>query len=1173
MSATDDALAKVITSNRFASARDVDDARVWGQKHHPDKELGDVLLLKGVVDKTKLGLARRMAKLSSGSTRRPADAELTGDLTRSEQAVLDEVDAGAAPTGTVEAPTRADETAELKIPTDDEAQVPGPTVKWRGVVPVPPDAGETSELPPVKAPDTTPDPARDPAPDPAPDPAIGIETPAAPIPAASGPQTPLAPTPAAPVAAAKAPAAPPKGAPRPPSTPTTEASGARKRGSREGKVPAPPASAQAKVETRPAPRPDAAKNEVRITTRPYEPTHVGRYTILERIAKGGMGIVYKARHPDLDRFFAVKLLTAKVAQSEEAMARFQREAKIAARLDHPNIVRVHDAGTEEGGAPYLVMDFIAGPTLEKLVKEEGVGVRKAAQVARSLALALHHAHERGIVHRDVKPDNVILEADTGEPKITDFGIVKDLEGDEDERKLTQTGFTLGSPCYMSPEQASGKHDLVGPTSDVYSLAATLYQMLTGVPPFDGDSIHAIMMKVVTQDPEPVRKRNAAVPQDLESICMKALEKEPGRRYASAKAFADDLACFLAEEPTLAKPPNLLTKMRRRLRRHRGGVVMIAIALAALGVVLGMAWREREERRRQEVERLGQTLAAADRCLDAAERTVEPTELRKAYYDALLHLEDALRQAPGHPPALDRKRRTVLALGDHLVESGDASFAEFVFRIGESVAEPAEIASRIEAARLNLWLEQASKAEATGDLDEALRLYKEGQSKLREAGYSGRRLDPKVADLERQRADRRRAEEVGQLVALAESASRVGDHLGALLAYRRAQALAPDDRDVSAQVDLHRQKAVTDVARARGEADAARARAATVLAPDAAEEARRAVDADLATGDGHLRKGTEAASQEDYAAAQRELEQAAADFITAYAHASALHGKGQVERAAREAEERNAARYAPTELGKARDNHARANDELQRGKYEDALVLFEQAAQWYRQAGRTGSGKEVVAEARAQAQETRARAAQALTQQQRTTSYAVAEEDFSQAEAHYQKGEYAQARDLYAKAQERFAKVLEKATITRDAFAVRARVRNLRVEAEAQRSRDFAAEDYTRANQSESAGDQALDKEDPAAAVEAYNEAVYRYGNAIRKALPMNTGARECEDLRIKLDALKHDVETRGLEWKPAYKDAMADAEQGERYYGERSWRLAKRRFESALRKLEPLVGR
>jgi len=1157
VSAADEALAKVITSNRFASARDVDDARAWGQRHHPDKELGDVLLMKGVVDKTKLGLARRMAKLSSGSVRRPSD----GDLTRSEQAVVDEVDAGAAPTGAVEAQTRADETAKLEVPTDDEAQVPGPTVKWRGVVPVPLDAGETNELAPVKAPDTTPDPA------------LGIETPAAPIPAASpGVPTPPASTPAA-AARAPLPGPTPKGTPRPPSTPpSTGASGSRKRGSREGKVAEPPGP-QAKVETKPAPRPDAAKGEVRITSRPYEPTHVGRYTILERIAKGGMGIVYKARHPDLDRFFAVKLLTAKVAQSEEAMARFQREAKIAARLDHPNIVRVHDAGTEEGGAPYLVMDFIAGPTLEKLVKEEGVGVRKAAQVARSLALALHHAHERGIVHRDVKPDNVILEADTGEPKITDFGIVKDLQGDEDERKLTQTGFTLGSPCYMSPEQAAGKHDLVGPASDVYSLAATLYQMLTGVPPFDGESIHAIMMKVVTQDPEPVRKRNAAVPQDLESICMKALEKEPGRRYASAKAFADDLACFLAEEPTLAKPPNLFTKMRRRLRRHRGGVVMIGIALTALGVVLSMAWREREERRLQAVERLGLTLAAADKCLDVAERTVEPTEQRKAYYDALLHLEDALRQAPGHAPALDRKRRAVLALGDHLVESGEASFAEFVFRIGESVAEPAEIASRIEAARLNQWLELAGKAEATGDIDEALRLYKEGQTKLREAGYSGRRLDPKVADLERQRADRRRGEEVGQLVALAESASRVGDHLGALLAYRRAQALEPDDRDVSAQVDLHRQKAVAEVSRARTEADAARARAATVLGPGATEGARRQVDALLTGGDDHIKRGTEAAEQEDYAASQRELEQAEADFTTAYALASALHAQGQVEKAAREAEERNAARYAPTELGKARDNHARANDELQRQKYEDALVLFEQAAQWYRTAGRTGSGKEVVAESRAQAQETRARAAQALTQQQRTTSYAVAEEDFSQAEAHYQKGEYAQARDLYSNAQAHFAKVLERATITKDAFGARARVRNLRVEAEGQRSRDFAAEDYTRGNQSETAGDQALDKEDPAAAVEAYNEAIYRYNNAIRKAVPMNQGARECEELRIKLDGLKHEVETRGLEWKPAYKEAMADVEQGEHYFAERSWRLAKRRYESALRKLEPLVGR
>jgi tetratricopeptide (TPR) repeat protein/tRNA A-37 threonylcarbamoyl transferase component Bud32 len=1045
MSATDEAaLAKVILGNRFASASEVDELREWGRRLHPDKDLAELLFMKGKIDRPKVSLVRRMAKMAR------------------------KVDEPAAP--------KPDEPKKLDEPKK-------------------PDEPKGPDDDPVGS-----EPTR-------------IDGSSAPAPTAVDPTAQTA------ELVTKTGAARPKGA----------------------------------------------------TSRSLlkDPTTVGRYEILERVAQGGMGIVYKARHPDLGRVFAVKVLTARVQSSAEAMARFQREAKIAARLDHPNIVRVYDAGTDEG-APYLVMDYVDGPSLETVIKDEGVGVRKAAQVARSLAHALQHAHERGVVHRDVKPDNVLIPKDSGEPKITDFGIVKDLAGDEEDRKLTQTGFTLGSPCYMSPEQAAGRHAEVGPRSDVYSLAATLYQMLTGQPPFDGESIHQIMLKVVREDPRPVRKVNQAVPTDLESICMKALEKDPDRRYASAQDLADDLGRFLAEEPVLAKPAGMIVKSARFVRRHRGPVGAALLVVGLLGTGAGLAWQDARTRRREELEGRQATLALAQTWLTKAERADDPIDQRKAYYEAILQLEQVLHQDPDHPVALERKREAVLALGDHLIESGEASFAEFVFSLGVSVADPAVIGSRLEAARIGQWLGAAQEAERTNDLDEAVRLYKEGLRKLKDAGYRGEQIEQKLAELDLQLEARRVREQVVNLEALGESAARVDDHAAALLAYRRAQALAPDDRDLAAQVEHHRTKAVEEVARARAQADAARSSVQTSLAQLVADEPLKLEEL-MSRGDDALGRSVVAAKDEDYAAARRELEQATATFESAYGMASALHARKRVSDARLEAEQRNAQRFAPTELGRARELHDRGLAQFERGRYEDALVLFEQAISNYRLAGRTGSGKEAVAIARSEAQEIRSRAATALQAQHRLQSYRAAEEDYAQAESHYLKGEYEQARDLYLKAQERYAKVLELAPMTREAFALRVRVRNLHTECDAQRARDFARDDFEKGVKAEEAGDAALDREDPAGAVEAYSDAHYRFKRAVEGSLGPAQEVRECEQLRARIEAAQRDLTERGLTWKPHFQRAMAHLTEGNTYFQERKYSLARRRYERAVSELESLA--
>src|SRR5262249_8024543 len=271
---------------------------------------------------------------------------------------------------------------------------------------------------------------------------------------------------------------------------------------------------------------------------------VDDYQLLGRIGRGGMGVVYKARQKGLDRLVALKMISAGGDADAVELARFRREAENVARLQHPNIVQIHAVG-ERDGQPFFSMEFAEGGSLARKIAGAAPSAGQSAQWLETLARAMHYAHQQGLVHRDLKPANVVFTAD-GIPKITDFGLAKRLERTVG---LTWSMPGLGTPNYISPEQAACRNEEICALSDVYSLGAILYELLTGKPPFIGDSPLATLGQVLREEPVAPRALNHHVDPELEAICLKCLEKKPTERYRSAEALADDLARWLRGEPT------------------------------------------------------------------------------------------------------------------------------------------------------------------------------------------------------------------------------------------------------------------------------------------------------------------------------------------------------------------------------------------------------------------------------------------------------------------------------------------------------------------------------------------------------------------------------------------------------------------------------------------------
>jgi serine/threonine-protein kinase len=285
------------------------------------------------------------------------------------------------------------------------------------------------------------------------------------------------------------------------------------------------------------------------------PPTFGDFELGRELGRGGMGVVYEARQRSLNRVVALKMVLRGEFASHADRARFRAEAEAAARLVHPNIVQVYEVG-DVAGQPYFAMQFVTGPTLSRQLAEGPLTPSEAAKLLAAVARGVEHAHRHGIVHRDLKPANVLLAADDT-PKVTDFGLAKLA----DAGSFTQTGAIIGTPSYMAPEQARAEKQL-GPTADIYALGAILYECLTGRPPFQAATALDTLLLVQEQDPVPPRLLNPKVPRDLETICLKCLEKSPGRRYASAADLAADLEAFGAGEPVAARPSGLVNYFDR-----------------------------------------------------------------------------------------------------------------------------------------------------------------------------------------------------------------------------------------------------------------------------------------------------------------------------------------------------------------------------------------------------------------------------------------------------------------------------------------------------------------------------------------------------------------------------------------------------------------------------------
>jgi serine/threonine protein kinase/tetratricopeptide (TPR) repeat protein len=533
------------------------------------------------------------------------------------------------------------------------------------------------------------------------------------------------------------------------------------------------------------------------------PAVFGDYELLEEIGRGGMGVVYRARQQGLGRCVALKLFRADPLGGAADLQRFRNEAELVAQLDHPHVVPIYEVGEHEGRV-YFSMKLIEGGSLDARLDRFISDPRAAASLLVAVARAVHHAHQRGILHRDLKPANVLLESphppdpplpqrgEGGElsfspsplcgrggwgvrglvPYVTDFGLARRIEADAG---LTHSGAVLGTPAYMAPEQAAARRGAVTTAADVYGLGTILYALLTGRPPFQGDSVLQTLEQVKGRDPEPPRRRNRRVPRDLETICLKCLRKEPERRYESAAALADDLERFLHGEPIHARPLGRVGRLWRWCRRQPVQASLAAALLLAVATGLALVtwqWQRAEEHYRtaEDLRRAAVgheaevedsfnlahevvkdfTMRLGDPGLFEAHHGLEPLQ-REMLQKAQAYFRKFL-QRRGHDPALRRESaETSAALAQTIRLTGSPDEALDAYRraiaLYETLVrdEPDNLGFRLELAKL--YNHATGVLDALGRLDESRDSIEHARELLEEA----RRRWPADAGLEHELA--------------------------------------------------------------------------------------------------------------------------------------------------------------------------------------------------------------------------------------------------------------------------------------------------------------------------------------------------------------------------------------------------------------------------------------
>jgi tetratricopeptide (TPR) repeat protein len=505
------------------------------------------------------------------------------------------------------------------------------------------------------------------------------------------------------------------------------------------------------------------------------PTQVGPHDVLGEIARGGMGVVLRARHRGLGRLVALKLLLAGPFTQPDDVHRFRREAEAVASLDHPHIVPIYEVGDYQG-LPYFTMKLMEGSLAQRLraARCRGLGGTEAARVVATVARAVQHAHARGILHRDLKPGNILLD-EQGQPHVSDFGLARQA----DTRSLTSTGAVLGTPAYMAPEQAAGKAAQVTVVSDVYSLGAVLYECLTGRPPFRGDTPLDTLRQVLDTDPVRPRALDPRIDADLETICLKCLDKDQARRYQGSGELADELDRYLAGEPIRARRRGVAARLWRQARRQPlVAALVLALCLAVtagFSLVLQQWYRaeagfEEASRQRDEAE---QALAQAEEAQASANEATRAAEAsfqqaHAAVNEFCVSLGDELSRRPGLQ-GLHRK----------LVHRARLYYQEFVRQRGHEPTLRRELAdTHVRLARISTRL--GERRQALPEYEEALTIYRA----LHQAQPDDVVVQRKLADT------------LSEFAALQELRQGLKTSSEALALYRRFLARRPDDRELA-----------------------------------------------------------------------------------------------------------------------------------------------------------------------------------------------------------------------------------------------------------------------------------------------------------------------------------------------------------------------------------------